>query len=645
MTFQHWQLSYEDAEKKNAIAWLRLDVAEKSVNVLTEAVLDELAAVVKLLEAEPPARGLAMVSAKPGGFVYGADINGFDAFPDAAAVASHVTAVHETFDRLASLPFPTVVGIDGVAVGGGLEIALPFDKIIITASPKTALGFPEVNLGLMPGYGGTGRAWARIGSQAVLDAMLTGRMIRAAEAVECGLADSIVEDAEALPAALKSAIEAMDSVKPERPQRQETAAETRDAVAAMREAHTARLREEHTPAAFRILDHIADHAPDAGAISRAEQQTFPMLMMSEASFGLRRQFQLTDSIRRSARGDSGIRHLHVIGAGVMGGDIAAVAAMKGLKVTLSDMNDAAVDAALQRAASLYERRLKSADAVAAALGRLIADADGQGLGQADLVIEAVAENPAIKQQVFRDAERKISPDCILATNTSAIPLEVISEALEQPERLIGLHFFNPVPVLPLVEVVWSDKSDQRHVSRGMQFAGAIGKMPIRCKSAPGFLVNRALLPYIFHAIVRMTEGENADLMDQALVAFGMPMGPIELADQIGLDVMHAVGEVLGMPAAAATALAAKLKAGDLGRKSGAGFYSWKGKQAQRPRADYPPEQLQTLAAMLLEPMIAECRAAVDEGVVDTMEMADAGMILGIGFPGFRGGPLFWDNRR
>ena len=289
--------------------------------------------------------------------------------------------------------------------------------------------------------------------------------------------------------------------------------------------------------------------------------------------------------------------------------------------------------------------MKDPQRVEDVLSRLVADAEGTGLHDADLVIEAVAERLEVKQAVFAAAEAAMKPDAIMATNTSAIPLQEIGSVLADPGRLIGMHFFNPVPVLPLVEIVYTDASRQDFVSRAMFACGAMKKQPIRCKSAPGFLVNRALLPYMFRAIEAMLDGADPDRLDQALVAFGMPMGPIELCDQVGLDVCLDAGRVIGMSDKAATALSNLIGAGNLGRKTGSGFYKWDDKKAIRPRGDFATEELDDIAVDLLAPLVAECRAAVAEGVVDSRDMADAACIFGIGFPAFRGGPLFWDESR
>jgi len=638
MQWQHWKLEVDDA----GIAWLTIDVKAKSVNVLTREVVAEMADVVAHLEGATGIKGLCFRSGKDVGFVYGADINEFEALETEEDVAALLDEVHGTFNRFAALPFPTVVGIDGYALGGGLEIALLADRLVLTDSPKTQVGFPEVKLGLMPGYGGTGRAYGRVGAYMVLDMMLTGRMVPAAEALKAGLVDALADGREHLDDAMKDMLIRLGGKKP--PRHQISGEDTAAEVAKAREAFAGRVRPDHTPAPFAILDHIAENAPDAAAISDAEKIIFPTLMVSDASDGLRRVFQLTDAVKRTARGDAGIDHVHVIGAGVMGGDIAAVAAMEGLTVTLSDQDDAAIQQAIERARKLYERRLKTPEKINAAMDRLIADKDQTGLAGADLVIEAVAERLDVKKSVFAALEPKTKPGAILATNTSAIPLEEIATALMRPERLIGLHFFNPVPVLPLVEVIWSELSDQDLVARGMMFAGRLRKMPIRCKSASGFLVNRALLPYLLKGIEAMLDGMDPDQIDEAMVSFGMPMGPVELADQIGLDVTHDASVPLGMPEKVAAALNEKIAAGTIGRKSGSGFYDWDGNKALRARAVYDTKAQAALARELLAPMIEECQKAVAEGVVDNADMADAGMIFGVGFPSFRGGPLHYQRR-
>ena len=632
-SYENFELTIDAA----GIAWLTIDVKGRSANVLSHAVMDELFAIVDGLAAAPP-EGIVFQSGKPRGFIFGADINEFASLETRAAVETHIAGVLERFRKIEELPCPTVILIDGICVGGGLELALAFDRIIAVDDSDCQVGFPEINLGLLPGYGGSARACERMGPEAALQLVLHGRPLKARAALAAGAIDHLVADRAELPVAAREAVAGRIA--------RATPAPTDD-LAAMIETEraklTARTSPRNMPAPFAILDHFSVSDLSKNNLLKNETKLFSKLMMTPASAGLRRTFQLNDAVKKGARGESGITRIHVIGAGTMGGDIAAVAAMSGFAVTLQDLDSAAIDGAVARARTLYERRLKDPQRVEDTLARLVADADGTGLPDADLVIEAVAERLEVKQAVFAAAEAVMKPDAIMATNTSAIPLQEIGSALADPGRLIGMHFFNPVPVLPLVEIVYTDASNQDFVTRAMYVCGAMKKQPIRCKSAPGFLVNRALLPYMFRAIEAMLDGADPDKLDQALVAFGMPMGPIELCDQVGLDVCLDAGRVIGISDKAAAALSDLIEAGKLGRKTGSGFYAWDDKRAVRPRGDFAADELDNIAADLLAPLVAECRAAVAEGVVDSGDMADAACIFGIGFPAFRGGPLFWDD--
>jgi len=632
-SYENFELTIDAA----GIAWLTIDVKGRSANVLSHAVMDELFAIVDGLAAAPP-EGIVFQSGKPRGFIFGADINEFASLETRAAVETHIAGVLERFRKIEELPCPTVILIDGICVGGGLELALAFDRIIAVDDSDCQVGFPEINLGLLPGYGGSARACERMGPEAALQLVLHGRPLKARAALAAGAIDHLVADRAELPVAAREAVAGRIA--------RATPAPTDD-LAAMIETEraklTARTSPRNMPAPFAILDHFSVSDLSKNNLLKNETKLFSKLMMTPASAGLRRTFQLNDAVKKGARGESGITRIHVIGAGTMGGDIAAVAAMSGFAVTLQDLDSAAIDGAVARARTLYERRLKDPQRVEDTLARLVADADGTGLPDADLVIEAVAERLEVKQAVFAAAEAVMKPDAIMATNTSAIPLQEIGSALADPGRLIGMHFFNPVPVLPLVEIVYTDASNQDFVTRAMYVCGAMKKQPIRCKSAPGFLVNRALLPYMFRAIEAMLDGADPDKLDQALVAFGMPMGPIELCDQVGLDVCLDAGRVIGISDKAAAALSDLIEAGKLGRKTGSGFYAWDDKRAVRPRGEFAADELDNIAADLLAPLVAECRAAVAEGVVDSGDMADAACIFGIGFPAFRGGPLFWDD--
>lgn len=634
-SFTHFDLTLDD----QGVAWLTIDVAGRSVNVLAHDVMAELAAAVRAAGAMSP-KGFVFRSGKPRGFIFGADINEFAGFGTRAEIESHIHEVLAIFRSIEEMPCPTVILVDGICVGGGFELALAFDRIIAIDDSICQVGFPEINLGLLPGYGGSARAAERMGPVAAMRLVLHGRPLKARDALAAAAIDHLVDSPEDLAAAAKAAI-AGDIVKATPPATDDLATE----IDAERTKLLARTRVENTPAPFAILDHYSLDDLSKNNLLKSETNLFSHLMMTPASAGMRRNFQLTDAVKKGGRGDAGISHIHVIGAGTMGGDIAAVAAMSGYHVRLQDISVDAIEAAIGRAGTLYERRLKDPKKVEAALARLIADPDGDGLCAADLLIEAVAENLEIKRAVFADAEARMKPDAIMATNTSAIPLEEIGAALAAPDRLIGMHFFNPVPVLPLVEIIYTEASRPAFVDRAMYVCGAMKKLPIRCRSAPGFLVNRALLPYLFKAIEVMLDGADPDMLDEALVRFGMPMGPIELCDQVGIDVCLGAGRVTGMSARVEQTLTSMIEAGALGRKSGAGFYEWDGKKAVRARAAHDGVDLEGVAAELLAPLVAQCRSAVAEGVVESADMADAACIFGIGFPAFRGGPLFWAESR
>ena len=526
VSYRHFDLAIDD----DGIAWVTIDVSGRSVNVLAQEVMAELGAVVREAVALSP-KGFVFRSGKPRGFIFGADVNEFAGFRTRDDIESHIHEVLAIFRMIEEMPCTTVILVDGICVGGGFELALAFDRIIAIDDGACQVGFPEINLGLLPGYGGSARAAERMGPEAAMRLVLHGRPMKARDALAAAAMDHLVAARDELEDAARAAIrgEIAKALPSE-------AGDLAAAIETERSALMARTRPENMPAPFAILDHYSLDDISKNSLLKNETNLFSYLMLTPASAGMRRNIQLTDAVKKAGRGDAAISRIHVIGAGTMGGDIAAVAAMSGYQVTLQDISADAIEAAIARAGTLYERRLKDPKKAEAAMSRLTADHAGAGLATADLLIEAVAENLEIKRSVFAEAEKRMKPDAILATNTSAIPLQEIGAALAAPDRLIGMHFFNPVPVLPLVEVVYTAASRPEFVDRAMYVCGAMKKLPIRCMSAPGFLVNRALLPYLFKAIEVMLDGADPDMLDEALVRFGMPMGPIELCDQIGIDV-------------------------------------------------------------------------------------------------------------
>ncbi|MDE2004411.1 MAG: 3-hydroxyacyl-CoA dehydrogenase family protein, partial [Betaproteobacteria bacterium] len=335
---------------------------------------------------------------------------------------------------------------------------------------------------------------------------------------------------------------------------------------------------------------------------------------------------------------SPVARVHVVGAGTMGGDIAAWCALRGMTVTLQDQDAQRLSPAMKRAARLYSDRLKDPRRVRDARDRLIPDIGGHGVAHADVVIEAIFENVDAKRALFAEIEARARPDAILATNTSSIPLEDIAVALRNPSRLIGLHFFNPVARMMLVEIVAGRDSDPALAARGAAFARAIDKLPLPVKSAPGFLVNRVLAPYLMSAMRCVDEGIAPEVVDAAAVAFGMPMGPIELADTVGLDICVAVGRMLGSDTDVPRRLAGHVAEGRLGKKTGRGYYAWSEGKPRKQAAGAVPAGL---AQRLVDPLVAEAQAALAQGIVADADLVDAGAIFGAGFAPFRGGPLHY----
>lgn len=631
---------------REAIGWLTIDTPSASVNMLSRQAIAELESLMPRFEALAQAgelTGLVLQSDKPTGFIAGADITEFDAMSDPALLTQALNRTHSCFERLEALPVPVIAAIHGFALGGGLEIALACHYRIAVDDPATRIGFPEVKLGLFPGFGGTGRAIRQAGALAALPLILSGRNLSAQAAKRLGLIDRVVRHRDMLHWEARKAVQLKRRARPA-PLLKRFAA-----VAPVRPALARRLRDEtakkvqarHYPAPFALLDLFEDKGGDWRKMSRGEIAPFGRLLASDTARQLRRVFFLSEGLKKQGLrgGDKPVfRRVHVIGAGVMGGDIAAWCALRGMAVTLQDIDSARISPALARAKSLFHRRLNNRTEIAAALARLEADPGGKGIRRADVIIEAVVEKLEVKQQIFRAVEAEARPEAILASNTSAIPLEHIAEVLETPGRLIGLHFFNPVPQLPLVEVVRSALNDARSVALGASFALAIGKSPVIVRSAPGFLVNRVLMPYMLGAIRTMETGTPREQIDAAAEAFGMPMGPIELMDVVGLDVGRSVAEELGQAIPAESPMGRLIAAGKLGRKSGEGFYTWVDGKPQKP-APAPHPDLAGLGRGLVAPLVEEAQKAVDEGIVASADLADIGIILGTGFAPFLGGPL------
>jgi 3-hydroxyacyl-CoA dehydrogenase/enoyl-CoA hydratase/3-hydroxybutyryl-CoA epimerase len=632
---------------ESGIAWLLFDRAGASANTLSADVMEEFDQIVATLESERPS-GLVIRSAKPSGFIAGADVNEFRGASDASQVESEIGKAHAVIDRLEALKIPTVAVIHGFCLGGGLEVVLACDTRI--AIDNARFGFPEVMLGLHPGLGGTARFTHLVSPLEAMTMMLTGKTIDARKAKSLGLVDAVTQERH-VRAAVKDAIFGRLRLH-----RQGLLARTMN-LGPVRKLLAGRMRGEaaktapkaNYPAPYALIDLWEEHGGDRAAMLRAEKASFARLMVTSTAQNLIRVFFLREQMKKIADGRNSVKHLHVIGAGAMGGDIAAWCAYRGLRVTLADMKPEAIAGAMKRASDLFGKIIRRKTDLRDALDRLIPDLDGEGVRNADLIIEAVPENLALKQKVYAGLEPLMKPGAILATNTSSIPLQDLRTTLKSPERLLGLHFFNPVSRLQLVEVVSHDAVDPQALATALAFVGAIDRLPLPVKSSPGFLVNRALTPYMLEAMVMLDEKVDKAVIDAAAEKFGMPMGPIELADQVGLDICLAVGDMLRSKFGEAALPAApdwlrdKVKRGELGRKTGKGFYDWKdGKAVKAPVAAQPTEEM---IDRLVLPMSNVCVACLREGIVDNAEVVDGAMIFGTGYAPFRGGPLNYARAR
>lgn len=644
----HYEIDFE------GIAWATFDRSGESANALGRRPLEELAQIVDHVEtavANGDIAGLAILGGKPKSFIVGADINEFDAYDTEAKVKEALQPVLALLDRIEAMKAPVVVAFHGACLGGGLELALACHYRIATRDDATRVGFPEVKLGIFPGFNGTARSIRQAGGMAAMEHMLTGRMLRASAARAAGYIDRLVNSPHELRWAARRAIQRKSKSKgASRLKRLASNSFVRGQIAKRMRTETAKkARESHYPAPYRLISLYEKHGGSVSALKKHETAAFAPLMVSDTSRNLRRVFRLSEDLKAQAPKDSAFRPLrvHVIGAGTMGADIAGWCIASGMQASLQDLSSEQIEKGIKAQSKTLKRKFRATSALAAAKARLIADAGGDHIGRADVVIEAIVENVEIKRKLFAEIEPKLKPGAVLATNTSSIMIEDLAPALSDPERLIGIHFFNPVAQMPLVEVIKGAQSRTSDVENGCTFVTALGKFPLIVKSAPGFLVNRVLAPYMFEAMQHVARGEQKERIDEAAKAFGMPMGPIELADTVGLDVCAHVGKILGTAGGIAVEmkpLDERVAAGKLGKKSGSGFYTWKdGKPVTAPISN--ANDLDSLGRALVEPLISACEQCLADGVVENADLIDAGVIFGTGFAPFRGGPLHYRKSR
>ena len=639
LRFNHWKTGEGD----DGVVTLTLDRANSSVNAISRAVLDELEQIVERLAIDKPA-GVVIHSAKPSGFAVGADIKEFVEYAHHDTVLENIEHGQRVYESLARLACPTVAAVHGACMGGGTELILACRYRIAADDDKTRIALPEVMLGIHPGWGGTARLPRLIGATEALPIMLTGKSLSAKRALGLGVVDRVARPDELLAEARLLLRRA-----PARPFALRTKAWAsntwlaRQILAPMVFKQTAaKVRKEHYPAPFAMIDVWKRGGSSMSQRLKVEARSVAKLAKTPTAQNLIRIFFLQERLKSQGSGiDHGIRHVHVVGAGVMGGDIAAWAAFKGFDVTLQDREMKYIQPALDRAQQLYEKKLKTPEKIEVATRRLRADVGGAGVASADLAIEAIYENADAKRALYATMEPQFRNDEMLASNTSSIPLDELRRDLAAPQRFLGLHFFNPVAQMPLVEVVRHDRLDPAIEKRALAFCKAIGKLPVAVKGTPGFLVNRILMPYLLEAMRLYSEGVPGAVLDREAKKFGMPMGPMELADTVGLDVCASVGKELApfLGLEVPPGLDDKLAAGKRGKKDGQGIYVWQDGKPQKPEVgkDYvmPPD----LQDRMILPMVNEAIACLADGVVDDADLLDAGVIFGTGFAPFRGGPI------
>lgn len=692
-----FKLQEKTAEFGSKIWSLTFDLPGEKVNKLNRAVMEEMRNIIPQLEAlakDGKIDALVLLSGKPGNFIAGADIEMIQAAKSGEEAKVLSEEGHQVSNRWEDLPFPTIAAIDGSCLGGGFELSLASSAIAMSDAPAARVGLPEVMLGLIPGMGGCVRLPRKVGLATALDLILTGKNLSGERAYKAGIIEAylpqqnfehsvfqwVKKNLKALQAGQRLAREpklggmggAAGSLMEKTPVgRRVILSKAREGVL--------KQTKGHYPAPLEALKVVQDAGIAYGGKLRGkarekalarEAEGFGRVAASEVSRNLIRLFFLTEGVKKSKGLPSGataeaklVRHGAVLGAGVMGGGIAQLLADKGLPARMKDLNVQALSTGMQSAAQLFKKQVQRKRLTQRQLLQkmnLISPVlDFSGFKSADVVVEAVIEKLDIKQKVFQELEQFVRDDCVIASNTSSLSITAMQSVMKRPERFVGMHFFNPVHRMPLIEVIRGEKTSDEAVATIFQFSKQIGKTPIVVKDAPGFLVNRLLVPYLNEAVYLLSEGAPIPELDQALLKFGMPMGPMELIDEVGVDVgekvLHILHDAFGdrmLPAPLNNRL---VTAGRLGKKNGKGMYLYEGKRAKRqldpgvyeilgvtPKAGSVSEQ--EIIERCILPMINEAARCLDEKVVSSAAEVDLGMIMGTGFPPFRGGLLRYADR-
>lgn len=655
----------------DGIVHVVFDRPRHAVNLLGRAILLELDRILDLVSARESTRGVLFRSAKPRMFIAGMDAEELAAVRDGFEASEGARTGQRVFQKIADLPVPSACAIGGPCLGGGLELALACTARVASDSPAVEIGLPEVQLGIVPGFGGTQRLPRLVGLGPALDLILTGRRLDARRAARIGLVDRVVPEAylerEAV-ALIRDLASAGARVLVRRRRAawnrlvERVGPLRRLVLARARKRTAARVSPEAYPAPFRALDAVeaAFALPLAQGLD-LEARIVGELLNTRTAANLIWIFRSQGALKKDPSGIQApprrVRRVAVVGAGIMGGGIAQLVADRDLPVRLKDIHQEALLAALRAARGVWEERVRRGRLgereLRQKMGFISTTLDDTGLSKVDLVLEAVVEKLEVKQQVLAAVEERIGERAVFATNTSSIPISEIAARALRPERVVGLHFFNPVHRMPLVEVIAGHRSSPESVATVRAFALELGKTPVLVRDSPGFLVNRILTVYLNEAMRLLAEGVPVEAVDGAMTAFGMPVGPLALLDQVGLDTALHVGRVLEAAygkriGGGGALLAAMVESGRLGSKSGCGFFRYRdGRRASPDREVYrliEAPQVRSLPAETLQErmvlaMVNEAAVCLEDGVVREPREVDVAMVLGAGFPPFRGGPL------
>lgn len=667
MSYQH--ISYE---LKNDLLWIGLGLNEKkSMTTLTRDSLDELRRAftdATELDKKKAIKGLFIFSHKPGVFLAGMDITVINDLKNEADALRNLEEAHQIFNMLEDIKAPTASLVDGICLGGGLELSLCCKKIFVSDNPKTALGLPEVMLGVLPGFGGTYRLPKKVGLPAALDMILTGKQIKGKNAFKMGLADAMLPSERMKELAPTYLLEKKTGKKKTLKEEVQAAAMdnflTRKIIFQKAREKVLETSKGFYPAPLKILEVLETGAGKSRAdYLPIEAQAFAELSQSIQSKNLQHIFFLTDNSKKLDNKDQlpSIRHGAVLGAGVMGGGIAWLFAQNNQAPIMKDITPAALELGLKQASQNFsgavKRKRMTEDEFNRKMRSIEPTLNFEGFKSVDLVIEAVVENMDLKKKVFAELEGYVRPDTILTSNTSSLSVEEMSKALKDSSRFAGLHFFNPVNKMPLVEIIKHENVKQEVIDTLVKWTLDVKKTPIVVNDGPGFLVNRILAPYLNEAAFLLEEGVSVEALDQAALNFGMPMGPCRLMDEIGIDVCVKVGKIMndGLgERAKPSELSTKLyEAKLLGKKNNKGFYLYdeKGKSLGKnpeiskllPSKKVHKDEMMIQMRLFL-PMVNEAAYILADKICDKASTVDVGMIYGTGFPPFRGGLLKWADQ-